>query len=100
MSVLDDLSQELSRLKRVEEENGYLKADKKRMSEELFTLMMEKYERTSLEERTQIFKRHMCSACRYSYGCERPIPEDIWKPSKSDKDWIPGYNGCPDFKWD
>ena len=77
------------------------KIDKRTMSEELYKLMLEKYNTTPYEERASYFKKDMCHCCRYGNfaRCEIELPEDIGMPVPSDRDWIPGKKGCAQFEW-
>lgn len=83
------------------EKDEYLLLDKKKMSEELYSLLLEKYERTPFDERKEKYKEDMCRCCRFNWNCDKSIiPKNILKPVESDRDWIPARIGCEDFKWD
>jgi hypothetical protein len=69
------------------------------MSDLLFELMTEKYERTSYEDRKECYKHDMCRCCRGEDCCGIEIPQDIGKPIKSDAAWIPATKSCGHFEW-
>lgn len=100
--MLDELLKEIDELKKYKKLYEQQKKDKSRMSEELYELMMYKYNNIPYEERAEDYKKDMCKDCRHNYyDCEIKIklPEDIRKPIPSDKEWIPGTRGCGEFKW-
>jgi len=101
--MLDELMLEISRCEEYKKQNEYLKADKLKMSEKLYELMLEKYNNTPYEERARLFENESCKCCRNKYYCEielNELPEDIMKPIPSCNGWIPTTTGCGGFEWD
>jgi len=77
------------------------KKDKKRMSDVLYDLMLEKYNNTSFShsQRIEEHRRDVCIACRHRDGCEVELPGDILKPIPSTEEWIPPRKTCENFEW-
>lgn len=76
------------------------KKDKKRMSDVLYDLMLEKYNNTSSHsQRIEEHRRDVCIACRHRDGCEVELPGDILKPIPSTEEWIPPRKTCENFEW-
>ena len=100
--LLDLIMDELVELKEYKEKYESQKKDKKTMSDELYQLMLEKYNTMSYEERVAYHKKNICKDCRYgcpNWGPDPDFPEDILKPIPSKKEWIPGTNICEEFEW-
>jgi len=100
---LDEISKIVEKQvnEQIEKKYSYLLADKKKMSEELYLVMSENYEKTPFEERKDKYKKDMCRCCRFNWDCDKSIiPENILKPVQSDRDWFPPKIGCEDFEWD
>lgn len=99
MEILKQLQEELNGIEKIKTENSNLKADKKRMSETLYSIMMEQYRELDYETKIEKFKKEWCKCCRFK-GCELELPDDIGLPIKSENDWIPSTKGCKEFEWD
>jgi|BioPla2DNA2_1021312.scaffolds.fasta_scaffold18559_4 hypothetical protein len=102
MKLIDQFIDELEKLKEYKEKYESQKKDKKTMSDELYQLMLEKYNTMSYEERVAYHKKNICKDCRYGcpyWGPDPDFPEDILKPVPSKKEWIPGTNICEEFEW-
>lgn len=99
--MLDDLLKDIKELQDYKYKYECQAKDKQRMSDMLYKLMTEKYEKKTYEERCELFRSQSCSACRFGDYCEieKNPPEDIWKPIRSDEAWIPGYKSCGKFEW-
>jgi len=97
--MLEELLQEIEELKTYKKKYEYALKDKQRMSDLLFELMTEKYNRTSFAERRSNYRKSTCSACRYQEYCDLEIPNNIQEPIKSDEAWIPGTKTCGNFEW-
>lgn len=97
--MLNELLNEIEKLK--EYENLYNSAvkDKREMSNLLFELMTEKYNNTPRIVRWAYFKDEWCNHCKGRYYCELEFPDDIGKPIESDTGWIPPKKGCGKFEW-
>ena len=76
------------------------KLDKQMMYEEIYELMLWKYNHMSYEARVQYFKDDTCDCCRHEDYCEVEIPQDVGKPLKNDSAFMPGAVGCKRFEWD
>ncbi len=102
MKLIDQFIGELEKLKEYKEEYESQKKDKKTMSDELYRLMLEKYNTISYEERVAYHKKNICIDCRYgcpNKGPDPDFPEDILKPIPSKEEWIPGTKICEEFEW-
>lgn len=100
MEIIKKLQEELNEIEKIKEENKYLKADKKRMSEKLYEFMIKEYENQSYKERVEKYKKDCCKDCCYRfYGCEITLPNDILKPFTSIGNWDLSVKGCKNFKW-
>jgi hypothetical protein len=98
--MLDQLLEEINELKNYKKMYENQKADKIRMSEKLYELMLEKYNNTPYEERVKLFENESCSCCKGHYYCQiEKLPEDIMKPIPSCNGWIPGTTCCSSFEW-
>ena len=97
--MLDDFLKEIQELKEYKQKYDFAMQDKQRMSDELFKLMSEQYNKTSLEDRISNFRKEICSCCRYRDDCEMELPENIGEPIISDKAWIPTTKSCGEFHW-
>ena len=97
--MLEEFLNEIAELKKYKAMYKNQEVDKKVMSENLFDLMMEKYNNTSYEERCQFQKKEICSCCRYNF-CDKTFDKDIGIPIKSEKNWIPSKKSCSNFEWD
>lgn len=99
--MLEELIKEINELRDYKIKYESLEEDKRRMSDKLFELMMEKYNNQSYQERVEIFKKEGCRDCRYKYNCDLKdnLPQDIWIPIESDKAWIPAMKSCGEFQW-
>jgi len=98
--MLDDFLKEIEELKEYKDKYESQKKDKKRMSDELFILMTEKYNNMTYQQRVDEYKKDMCKCCRYEYNCEIKLPDNILMPIPSDKEWIPAKISCKEFAWD
>lgn len=98
--MLDKLLKEIQELKKYKEKYEHVVADKERMSEVLYKLMMENYQTESYEERKQEYINEKCKYCRHKESCDMDLPKDINKPIRSDKAWIPTTLNCINFAWD
>jgi hypothetical protein len=99
LKMLDELVKDLQELLDYKKKYEYIIKDKETMSDLLFELMTEKYNNTSYEDRREHFRENSCQCCRYE-GCNLELPQDIGKPIKSDKAWIPATKSCGNFQWD
>jgi hypothetical protein len=98
--MLDELIKEVHDLKEYKLKYEYVIKDKERMSDLLFELMTEKYNNSSYADRKEYFRKNSCRCCRYEVCCDLEVPQDIGKPIKSDKAWIPAIKSCENFEWD
>lgn len=99
--MLEELINEIKELQECKRKYECQEKDKQKMSDELFKLMMEKYNNQTYEERTELHNKELCRSCKYRDYCEERnnLPKDIWKPRESEKAWIPGYTTCGGFEW-
>ena len=100
--MLDELLEEIQKLREYKTKYEYAEKDKKEMSDLLYKYMMAEYEGKSYDERVREYEKKTCSCCRYHSMCEgkKRLPLDILKPKPSDdKAWIPGRVGCGFFEW-
>ena len=97
--MLEELLKEINKLKEYKKKYEYAIKDKQKMSDLLYTYMMEEWEHMDREDRVLAYKRSSCESCRYYDCCSISLPEDIWKPIRSDKAWIPSRVSCGKFKW-
>jgi len=100
MDIINQFLNEINELKKFKRLYESQKKDKQRMSDELYELMMYKYNNTPYDERVKYYKEDLCSCCRHEDYCEIEIPEDILKPIKSEEAWIPPTKTCGEFEWD
>ena len=97
--MIDEFLIDIQELKEYKHKYECVQKDKQKMSDLLFELMTNEYERTSYEDRKEHYKHDSCRDCRgYGY-CELEIPQDIGKPIKSDTAWIPATKSCGHFEW-
>jgi len=100
--MLEELLNEINELREYKKKYEWAEKDKQRMSDLLFEYMTKEYDSKSFEERKEEHINNHCSACRNDCFCDCDhsyISEDIGKPSKSDKGWIPSTQGCKNFEW-
>ena len=99
INILDRVLDEINELKEFKKLYEYQQKDKERMSEELYELMMYRYNTIAYEQRSIDFQRDTCRCCRYEDSCDIEIPKDILEPIRSDKGWIPALRSCGQFEW-
>jgi len=99
--MIEEFIKEFEELKRYKHLYECQEKDKQRMSDKLYELMMEKYDNETYEDRCKRHQDNMCSACRSRDFCEKKynLPQDILKPTPSDKAWMPSVVGCEHFEW-
>lgn len=100
INILDRVLDEINELKEFKRLYELQKKDKQRISDELYELMLYRYNNTPYTERLAEYKKDSCSCCRYEDYCEIEIPENILAPARSEKAWIPPTKGCGEFQWD
>jgi benzoyl-CoA reductase/2-hydroxyglutaryl-CoA dehydratase subunit BcrC/BadD/HgdB len=70
------------------------KNELREMSNQLYKLMMGKYNSTPYEERVKLFEDNTCKYCKDKYYCQiNELPEDIMKPMPTNGR-IPKTVGC------
>ena len=101
-NILEQVLNEITELKEFKKLYGSQKKDKQKMSDELYKLMMYKYNAEPLIDRKSDYEINTCSCCRFEDWCNKDntIPKDIGLPIKSENAWIPSTKGCGKFKWD
>ena len=101
--MLDELLKEIDELKSYKSKYEGAVAEKKRMSDLLYDYMLKEYEGMSMEDRIKKHKEEYCNHCRYRDICEdnisKLLPEDIFKPFRSEIGWIPSWKACKRFEW-
>lgn len=98
MEIISSFIKEIEDLNNFKKLYESQKKDKERMSEEIYDLMMYKFDTLTYEDRVSEYKKEFCRCCRYNW-CNMDIPSDILKPIKSDKGWIPARKFCGAFEW-
>ena len=63
--MLDELLEEIQKLREYKTKYEYAEKDKKEMSDLLYKYMMAEYEGKSYDERVREYKKNTCSCCRY-----------------------------------
>lgn len=76
--MLDELLEEIQKLREYKTKYEYAEKDKKEMSDLLYKYMMAEYEGKSYDERVREYEKNTCSCCRYHSMCE----------GKNDCHWI------------
>ena len=61
--------------------------------------MNKEYENQNYESRCLLHKKDLCNICLCNNYCDMELPQDILKPTPSDKAWIPSKKTCEFFKW-
>jgi hypothetical protein len=99
--MLNELLEEIKELQSYKYKYECQAKDKERMSEELYNLMLEKYNNTSFEIRAENYRKEWCRCCRYNFcaECSIELPENIGMPIPSDKGWFPAKVSCKEFQW-
>lgn len=101
-NILEQVLNEINELKEFKKLYESQKKDKQRMSDELYKLMMYKYNAEPFIDRKSCYKEDTCRCCRFEDWCDKDvtIPKDIGMPIESEKAWIPSTKGCSKFEWD
>ena len=68
--MLDELLEEIQKLREYKTKYEYAEKDKKEMSDLLYKYMMAEYEGKSYDERVREYEKNTCSCCRYHSMCE------------------------------
>ena len=76
--MLDELLEEIQKLREYKTKYEYAEKDKKEMSDLLYKYMMAEYEGKSYDERVQEYKKNTCSCCRYHSMCEGKKNDCHW----------------------
>lgn len=100
--MLDELLNEINELKEYKKKYENQRQDKKRMSDRLYKLELERYNSKTTNEHREEYILLKCKSCRNYYNdcdCIYKLPTDINKPIPSDKEWFPSKIGCKDFEW-
>lgn len=97
--MLDELLKEIEDLKTYKIKYKNLQADKQKMSDMLYELMLREYETKTYEQRVEEYRKNMCQCCKFN-GCACILPQDIGLPIQSNEAWIPATKGCKEFEWD
>ena len=99
--MLNELIDEIKQLQEYKQKYESQAKDKQKMSDELFKLMMDKYNNQTHEERSKLHNEELCRSCKFRDYCQEryDLPEDIWKPIEGEKAWIPGHTTCGGFAW-
>lgn len=94
--MIDELIKEIQELKEYKEKYFKLVGEKQRLSDELYKYMMKEYEKMSLGQCVDAYENEWCICCKH-YKEQCILPEDILRPIRSDKAWIPEKKSCDSF---
>ena len=97
--MLDELLEEIQKLREYKTKYEYAEKAKKEMSDLLYKYMMAEYREKPYRERTEECEKEWCNHCKHHGDCGVDLPENILEPIRSDKNWIPGRVGCRYFEW-
>ncbi len=97
--MIDEFINEIKELQEYKEKYSCATTDKQYMSDLLYEYMTKEYERMSKQQRIEKYEEDCCKCCRRRSYCTLDLPDDIYKPVKSDKAWVPGRVGCGNFEW-
>jgi hypothetical protein len=97
--MLEELLMEIRELQEYKNKYEFAQNDKKVLSAFLFRYMEKEYEKMLYFEKVKAYQENACVSCRHRDDCTKELPDDIFKPIPSDKDWIPERVGCKDFEW-
>ena len=102
INILNQVLNEINELKEFKRLYESQKKDKQIMSDELYKLMMYKYNVTLFIDRKSHYEEDTCSCCRFEDWCNKDntIPKNVGMPIKSENAWIPPTKGCGKFEWD
>ena len=102
--MLEDLVKELQEMQEYKKKYECALRDKQRMSDKLYEYMMDEYNNTSYEERSNYHIEHWCKHCRWRLfetdKCDMKLPDDIMIPTPSINAYFPQKKLCEEFEWD
>lgn len=97
--MIDEFLNEIKELQEYKEKYLCAEQDKQRISDLLYEYATKEYERMPKQKRIDKYKEECCKYCRHNAFCEFDLPDEIYKPVKSDDAWIPGIVTCGNFEW-